>query len=211
MGSPRGAGEEDLTAKRDLKRHVRERQARTGERYRTALEQVLADRRSPIPVIEAIDLTPIAAPIGFACRTVAFSDLASRVDLPAALRRLRHLLVAAGDDPGLRLFRQVALEGKVPRVPIGSVWADQPRFLERAQAGLGGVNASGTTLAVPVLGPAGIENVVCTLWGLHLDDGAPELLPHIPPKLVLRSVQELFVADLGALGQRLAGPGGRWP
>jgi hypothetical protein len=50
MGSPRGAEQaerNDMTAKRDLKRRVRQRQARTGESYVTARRRVLAARGQP--------------------------------------------------------------------------------------------------------------------------------------------------------------------
>jgi hypothetical protein len=41
--------EEDMTAKRKLKRHVRERQVRTGERYTTAHRRILAERSGAPP------------------------------------------------------------------------------------------------------------------------------------------------------------------
>lgn len=44
MGSPRGGEKDDMTVKRDFKRRVRQRQARTGESYVTARRHLLAAR-----------------------------------------------------------------------------------------------------------------------------------------------------------------------
>jgi hypothetical protein len=69
-----------MTERRDLKGRVRDRQARTGESYVTALRQVLAQRPSRIPVIELFDLSALGARLGFTCRISAFPDLVERVD-----------------------------------------------------------------------------------------------------------------------------------
>jgi hypothetical protein len=50
--------EEDMTAKRKLKRRVRERQARTGERYTAARRKLLAERADTPP-----DAVTVAEPL----------------------------------------------------------------------------------------------------------------------------------------------------
>jgi hypothetical protein len=198
-----------MTVKRDLKKRVRARQARTGERYTTALEQVLAQRgEAGVPVVELVDLTPLAAELGLHGRVVMFPDLAERIDAREALERIKEVLLATEEDDAPRLFRSVLLRGE-PLPPLtdhplhprdaavhiamlhGASRAlaaavtpsESMRFLVRARAGVGGASENGMMLAVPVAGKKGLENVVCLLWGI-----LPFPLPHPwPPTVVLRS------------------------
>src|SRR4051794_7779864 len=153
-----------MTAKRDLKRRIRARQARTQERYTTAREHVLAERPGAVPVVDLVDLSPEAARVGLKCRVVAFPDLADRLAPEPTVRRIRDVLAATADDPGMRLFRAVALDGERLSPPGtsggSSLLADGERFVTRALAGLGGVSESGVLLAVPVVGRQGLETVV---------------------------------------------------
>ncbi len=66
-----------MTAKKDLKRRVRERQAQTGESYVTARRHVVAQAPEPespkrpvIHVDEMHDITEAAAKLGWRCRVV---------------------------------------------------------------------------------------------------------------------------------------------
>ena len=109
-----------MTAKKDLKKLVRDRQMRTGESYTTALQHVLRQRpeeappeaepaeRSPVPVVEIADLSEDAARLGLRCRVTIDAALAARIDaltssgLVSAAANRRALRIGA--EP-LDLFR----------------------------------------------------------------------------------------------------------
>src|SRR5688572_2450348 len=100
MGPARAASEDaPMTAKKDLKKRARDRQARTGESYVTALGHVRAQRPgTPIPVVVLVDLTAVGAAEGLSCRISMYPGLTGRVDPAAALARLRQALMATPDD-----------------------------------------------------------------------------------------------------------------
>jgi hypothetical protein len=145
-----------MTERRDLKRRVRARQARTGEAYMTALRHVQAERPPAFPTIELIDLTELGAPLGLKCRVVMFPQVAERVDAAAMLVRLRDALLATEGDRALALMRRVVLRGGRARTPAMVVTAleEARRFVARARAGIGGVSESGRMLALQVDGRA---------------------------------------------------------
>lgn len=146
-----------MTQRRDLKRRVRARQARTGESYVTALRHVQAERPAAIPTIELIDLTELGAPLGLQCRIAMFPRLADEIDVGATLMRLRNALLTTEGDRALALMRRVVLRGERPRFPAGPMAAieEAQRFLARARAGIGGVSESGRMLALQVPGRSG--------------------------------------------------------
>lgn len=151
-----------MTAKRDLKRRVRERQGRTGESYMTALRHVLDQRPSAVPVVEMIELSEVAAAMGFQCRVRMAPVLADRIDAVGALRRLRDALIATERDPAFDLMRRVVMYGEAPVVrPIGLDAAR--RFMVRVRAGIGGISEHGRTLALMVDGRRGRELIVFQL------------------------------------------------
>jgi hypothetical protein len=152
-----------MTAKRDLKRRVRERQSRTGESYMTALRQVLDQRPSVVPVVELIELSEVGAAMGIQCRVRMAPVLADRIDVVGALRRLREALIATERDPAFGLFRQVVLHGESPVVRTLGHDAGR-RFLARVRAGIGGISEHGRLLALMVDGRRGPEMVVFALW-----------------------------------------------
>jgi hypothetical protein len=162
--APRGTS---MTTKRDLKRRVRERQARTGESYMTALRQVRGPTPTPtpgaVPVVEMIDLSEIAAALGIKCRAMVLPAVAERIDLAGALRKLCAVLTATIQDPAFNLLRSVVLHGErltgKPPSPAGA-----RRFLERVRAGVGGISESGRMLALPLDGRRGAELIVFFLW-----------------------------------------------
>jgi hypothetical protein len=111
-----------MTAKRNFKRRVRDRQLRTGERYTTARRRILAERAeaapgpepgsapvpdtvaAPVPVpvlvIELLDVTDEAARPGLRCRVAMFRRWPSeRVTAASVLTRLRDVLVGTAGDP----------------------------------------------------------------------------------------------------------------
>jgi len=182
-----------MTAKKDLKKLVRDRQLRTGESYTTALQHVLRQRpeeappeaepaeRSPVPVVEIADLSEDAARLGLRCRVTIDAALAARIDGSALLARIRDLLIATAGDPATERFQAVVLRGEQPIAPPRSFAAleEGRRFLARARAGLGGVSPSGWAMALNVEGRAGLETVLCVVWHLwrpHVPDREPVLL-----------------------------------
>src|SRR5215831_17893452 len=102
-----------MTAKRDLKRRVRDRQGRTGESYMTALRHVLDQRPSVVPVVEMIE---VGAAMGIQCRVRMAPVLADRIDAVGALRRLRDALIATERDPAFDLMRRVVMHGECPTI-----------------------------------------------------------------------------------------------
>jgi hypothetical protein len=182
-----------MTRKRDLKKRVRERQERTGERYTTALQHVRR-RALRVPVIELGEMTAEAAAVGIKCRVFAFPDLAEKIGCAALLRRLRDALLDTEGDPATELMRSVVMRGERPLVAWGSPRSliEMDRFLARARAGLGGVSESGTMLALHVAGS--VETVLCLLW-LPLVPALPSREPSIilaTPDALLE--QEPFVS-----------------
>jgi len=191
-----------MTAKRDLKKRVRERQAKTGESYTTAREHVLAGREAPEPeparepmsVLELVDLTPAAERLGLRCRASIFPDLAKRVDGATVLARLRAALLATEGDPATALLRGVLLRGEPPP-PVtmlsGEFLEETRRFVKRVRAGLGGPSKGGRMLALQVDGKQGSEMVICGLW--------PAPPPHLkvdrPPALLLCRPDSLYAGD----------------
>jgi len=168
-----------MTARRDLKRRIRERQARTGESYMTALRHVREQRPPAFPVVEMDDLTAAGATIGLRCQVTADPRITGRVDAAAALTRLRDALLATAEDPALDLLRAVVIRGENPVRRLGlELIAESRRFLARARAGVGGVGASGRMLALTVDGRHGPETLLFALW----------LVPHRGPMLVITTV-----------------------
>jgi hypothetical protein len=170
-----------MTKQRDLKRLVRERQSRTGESYVTALRHVRGERGSPFPVVEMVDLSEVADALGFKCRALVLHDLAERIDVVAALRQLRTVLLTTTRDPAFDLMRAVVLCGERP-FSSPPTMVDALKFLERTRAGIGGVCPSGTTVAFSVSSRAGTEMVVFLLWLM------PIRFIDVPPALMLMSV-----------------------
>lgn len=152
-----------MTAKRDLKRRVRERQGRTGESYMTALRHVLDQRPSVVPVVEMIELSEVGAAMGFQCRVRMSPVLADRIDAVGALRRLREALIATERDPAFDLMRRVVMRGESPVLKPTGIDAGR-RFVARVRAGIGGISEHGRLLALMVDGRLGPEMIVFMLW-----------------------------------------------
>jgi hypothetical protein len=155
-----------MTAKRDLKRRVRARQAKTGESYVEARRKVQAQqpgaKGSPVPFVELLDLSEAAASAGLRCGVAMLPALAARVDPARTLVRLREALEATDGDPTTATMRAAGLRGEQPAAPLRLVrdyLGESRRFLVRARAGIGGTSAGGRMLALQV----GAEMVVCIL------------------------------------------------
>lgn len=184
-----------MTAKKDLKRRVRDRQARTGESYAAARARVVAQAPKPagpaeepaaepvIPVEELIDLTPQAQAIGIKCRVAMSSRLSGRVDPDKTLIKIRDALLATDEDPGTRTLRAVVLRGEhviAPKAARPADWfGSVRRFVARAVAGIGGISEHGNMLAISVDGTAGSVMLIAHVW---LRPFGPET---DPPRLML--------------------------
>lgn len=171
-----------MTARRDRKKLVRERQARTGERYTTALRHVLEGRMSPVPVVEMIDLGEEAARCGLRCRVLAYAGLLDRIDREGLLERVRAALVASEDDPAAAPLCGAALRGEAAALPIPGLinLAAARRFVERARLGLGGFSPGGHLMALHLPGRGETVTVLAALWTTPAGPWAPR-----DPALVL--------------------------
>jgi hypothetical protein len=199
-----------MTAKRDLKRRVRERQARTGESYMTALRQVRGQQApdAPVPavpvpavpvpavsVIEMIDVTDIAAALGIQCTATLSPTLADRIDVATVLRQLRDALTATARDPAFAVMRAAVMRGENPAHRPTTAESGR-RFMVRASAGIGGISEHGTILALATRGRQGVEMVVFALRLL------PARSTQRPPALLITSPDGLIVAGNLSLAWR---------
>jgi hypothetical protein len=192
----------EMTAKRDLKRRVRDRQAHTGESYMTALRHVRNRRpgeresegEGAVPVIEMIDVSEIAAALGIQCSVILSPTLADRIDVATVLRQLRDALAATERDPAFALMRAV-LRGENPVAPRGTGEVHR-RFMARARAGIGGISEHGRMLALAVSGRRGIEMVLFMLRVTTVRH------VRIQPALFVGSLDGIFVAGDLAIAWR---------
>jgi hypothetical protein len=137
-----------MTAKRKLKRRVRERQARTGESYVTARRRVLAAKAASslsrsaavpgpadetfettlgepalsVPVVQLHDISSDAARLGFQCKIAMFPALGEVCERASVLAGLRDALIRSPGDPAtVALFATafgVPLVGPQSRPPV---------------------------------------------------------------------------------------------
>lgn len=146
-----------MTANRDLKRRVRDRQAHTGESYMTALNHILAQRPSSaipsaIPTVEFVDASAVAAALGLKCQVSLSPRLAHTIDVEATLERLCETLAATQDDPALAVVRTIAVLGQhvaaPPSLSAFQDFRDTLLFVRRLRAGIGGVSHDGRMLGL---------------------------------------------------------------
>jgi len=175
--------EESMTAKRDLKKRVRDRQAKTGESYTAALRHVLAAKpeetddttipapatggpqpvtpSTPIAVDALVDLTATASSVGLRCNILMTEALADALDPKRILLELRLALLTTVRDPTTDLLRAIALHGDTTSAPLGR--ARDPRqvhFLARVRAGASAISSDGRALGFHIDGVA----IVCSIW-----------------------------------------------
>ncbi len=203
-----------MTKQRDLKRRVRARQAKTGESYVTARQQVMAERPSAVPVVELIDLTPRARAVGFRCRMWMWPSLAEQVDESAVVARLRDVFVATATDPAMRSLIGLAFGAKRPqrRYELRDV-EGLHRFLHRARAGIGGVSDDGTMLALAINGRDGLVQALCVLShdGLALatvseaENPLSMMSPHARALYVIYAGARYTVGDRFVIGRTRRG------
>jgi len=161
-----------MTAKKDFKRRVRERQAKTGESYTAARAQVMAQadggeaapepteeptdepKRSSISVVEMVDASEEARSLGLACDVLVSPQLAAHIPPFEILEHVRAALLATEHDPAMSLLRGALFRGESPRrgpeIHLRARWEDTKRFFTRARVGIGGINEDGDMLALQV-------------------------------------------------------------
>jgi hypothetical protein len=174
-----------MTAKKDLKRRIRERMERTGEPYSVARREVMTDppptQQPPvIEVVEMDDITELGAELGFRCTISITHALTAEVAARTVLEKLRDVLIKTPGDPALDTIRGVMLYGRDMRRPRQMTqWMDDLRlFVARVRVGIGGVSDGGTMLAMPLAGASGVVMTVVQL-GFWL------ARPTTPPRVVL--------------------------
>jgi hypothetical protein len=184
-----------MTANRDLKRRVRDRQAETGESYMTALQQVLAQRPSSLSrsilTVEFIDVSEAAEVAGLRCRVSASPPVAHGVDVAQTLAAFRQMLVTTQLDPSLRVMRTVALRGDNAQYELTAAsFQESVAFVRRLRAGLGGVAEHGRMLALQAVpraaSAAPLDSTVLFTLGL-----TPSFCATVrPPLLIMTSLDE---------------------
>jgi hypothetical protein len=196
-----------MTAKKDLKRRIRERQQKTGESYVAARRAVLAESPpafatpslreaasvapelravtpGPIEVVEMDDFTEAAAAAGLQCTLSITHALLAEIDAAVAIARFREVLQGTGDDPALATMRTVALYGRpAPKPRRSGRWSEElQQFVRRVQVGIGGVFDGGTMFAMQLQGRTGLVMMVC-----HLGFGI--VMPHVRPRVLLTTAE----------------------
>ncbi|MFT3693732.1 MAG: hypothetical protein QM831_11365 [Kofleriaceae bacterium] len=177
-----------MTAKRDLKRRVRDRQAKTGESYTAALRHVRAAEAepttTPISVDALVDITTAATDIGLRCKVLVSEALAARVPPARLMVGLREVLLATGRDPAMHVLCAIGFHGDASSVPTSrSIDPRQTQFLAQLRAGVGGIAASGRALGFHLDGTA----IVCSVWRRD-------------PTLVLCMLDDAVLLTLSGLG-----------
>src|SRR5262245_10741874 len=143
-----------MTQKKDLKHRVRERMAKTGERYASALRQVKA-KVEPGLEADSYSLKAHAEAAGLRCQLMASRVVCRRVRADGGARRAARFaaVVAAleGDPTGV-LFRRAASGHRVDPEETGNRFAvvrwrerlsARLRYARRLELGLRGVSADG--------------------------------------------------------------------
>jgi hypothetical protein len=138
-----------MTIRRDLKRRIRERQEKTGERYAAARAHVLAQRAQPPLFVELDDHSEAARERGLRLPVRAASSLR-----PAAERILDELrALATSGHPAVERLRRALLLGERPARGGGSarlLFLSWREFLHGVSLGFRGVGPGGLSLALDV-------------------------------------------------------------
>jgi len=190
-----------MTAKKDFKRRVRERQAKTGESYTAARAQVMAQagggettveepkdesKRSPISVVELVDASEEAHSLGLACDVLVSPKLAAHIPPIEILEQLLEALLATENDPQLSLLRGALFRGESPpanpQLNMRARWEDTKRFFTRAGVGIGGINGEGDILALQVEDTMVLVQI--------------SAVPHMPP--IRRAQLRVFLTTVDA-------------
>ncbi|MGE5186832.1 MAG: hypothetical protein ACM31C_32485 [Acidobacteriota bacterium] len=177
-----------MTDRKDLKRRIRDRQAKTGESYMTARMHVLAERRSAtgaVPFVDTVDCGELAARLGMRCHVVITATLVELLSAELVLERIRTALVVSETDPAADLMRAIVFNGENPPELLRTYgvlalraqgWngGELRRFIARARAGIGGISSKGHLLALTI---HDVPVLACVSpWPVaHKNDRAPAL------------------------------------
>jgi len=176
-----------MTKKKDLKRRVRERQAKTGESYTAALSQVRRLRIDAVP-----EATQEAEAAGLRCKAFVSARLRQEHDLGALFVRLREMLAALGAEACGPLLR-----GELsPRaIPDGVRLAvEGRRFLAGVRSGARGLSPDGRLFALEWKGAAIVGGIL--------------LVPGRAPLIYLCGLDDLRLGGPAFAAVTLAGLGG---
>ena len=141
-----------MTKKKDLKRRVRARQAKTGESYTSALAHI---REPRIP--EAPDATKEALAEGLSCTAVVTPELRAMGDLRPLFARVREVLEALASPACGPLLRG---EPSPRRIPEMKDTLEARRFLAAVRKGERGFSRDGRLLALEWRGHV----IVGSIW-----------------------------------------------
>jgi len=134
-----------MTKKKDLKKRVRERKAKTGESYTAALLHVRGPRKGGPLIREAPDATAEAVAEGLRCTAIVSAALRALPDLRPLFARLREMLEALDADACGALLRG---EAAPPRIPVIADVPEARRFLASVRAGSRGLSRDGRLFAL---------------------------------------------------------------
>ncbi len=158
-----------MTDKKNLKKRVRERQEKTGERYSTALAHLRAQAREEEPVSPSANTAPkqrikieepwdpaVTREAGLQCPVFADEGLKARTAplVPTALFQLAEVLRATSTHPSTQHFRRMVLHGERYSLPLGpELFTEIMEFGAQLRLGMRGASASGRYLAFDVTLP----------------------------------------------------------
>lgn len=142
-----------MTKKKDLKRRVRERQAKTGESYTSALAQVRGPQVAAVP-----EATEEAEAAGLRCKAFVSTRLRREPDLAALFARLREMLEALGAPACGPLLRGEMASGGIPDA-VGLA-VESRRFLAEVRSGARGFSRDGRLFALEWKGEVIVGGVI---------------------------------------------------
>lgn len=160
-----------MTIKKDLKKHIRERQEKTGEAYTTARMHVLRQKEEkPMPRVQEMSLrevTALAEAAGLKAQAFLTPRFPERLARPA-LERLREVLLTTAEEgePGTRLMRDVLLRGEPDVLDVRTVlqdWTQTRAFVRNLRLGIRGPSRTGRILPFDVQTESGVVTVVAAL------------------------------------------------
>ncbi|HEY6909995.1 MAG TPA: hypothetical protein VI356_11540 [Myxococcales bacterium] len=142
-----------MTKKKDLKRRVRQRQAKTGESYTAALAQVRGPRIAAVP-----EATKEAQAAGLRCKAFVSRRLRQEPGLGELFVRVREMLLALGADACGPLLRGELASGEIPDAVRLAV--ESRRFLAEVRAGGRGLSRDGRLFALEWKGAVLVGGIV---------------------------------------------------
>ena len=140
-----------MTRKKDLKKHVRERQAKTGESYTAALAHVRGPAIAALP-----DKTREAETAGFRCNAVVSAKLQG--DVGPLFVRVREMLEALGARACGPLLRGETAPVEIPEAT--RLAGEARRFLASVRAGSRGLSPDERLFALEWSGAVVIGAIV---------------------------------------------------